>query len=92
LHPGGHMTNSSANASASDHAGKESPANEHESDDSPMSDAAAQDALDYGDKEKIDQVLDELDVSTTRSGKDQSSKPDTEGSNSSSKNLDEQDE
>jgi len=57
-----------------------------------MSDAAAQHALDHGDNEKIDQALDELDVSTTRSGKDQSGKADTEGSNSSGKNLDEQDE
>jgi hypothetical protein len=86
------MTNSSANANTPDHAGKELRANdEPASDDSPMSGAAAQAALDHGDNEKIDQALDELDVSTTRSGKDQSSKPDTEGSNSSSKNLDEQD-
>jgi hypothetical protein len=53
-------------------------------------DRAAREALDRGDKEKIDKKLDELDVSTTESGKDQSSKPDTKGSNSSSKNLDEQ--
>ncbi|WP_370653516.1 serine protease [Caballeronia sp. Lep1P3] len=53
-------------------------------------DRAAQDALDRGDKEKIDKTLDELNVSTTDSGKDQSRKSDTEGSNSSSKNLDEQ--
>ncbi|MDR5794678.1 hypothetical protein QCE49_14980 [Caballeronia sp. LZ008] len=53
-------------------------------------DRAAREALDRGDKEKIDKKLDELDVSRTESGKDQSSKPDTEGSNSSSKNLDEQ--
>jgi hypothetical protein len=86
------MTNLSADASTPDHAGKEPSAKEHESVDSPMSDAAAQDALDNGDNEKIDQALDDLDVSTTRSGKDQSSKSDTEGSNSSSKNLDEQDE
>ncbi|WP_244173605.1 hypothetical protein [Caballeronia temeraria] len=52
--------------------------------------AHAREALDRGDKEKIDKKLDELDVSTTESGEDQSSKPDTEGSNSSSKNLDEQ--
>jgi hypothetical protein len=44
------------------------------------------------DHQKIDQVLDELDVSTTSSGEDQTAKPDTEGSNSSSKNLDEQNE
>lgn len=53
-------------------------------------DRAAREALDRGDKEKIDKKLDELDVSRTESGKDRSSKPDTEGSNSSSKNLDEQ--
>ena len=56
----------------------------------PMSDESAQRALDGGDHQKIDRALDELDVSTTDSGKDQSAKPDTEGSNSSSKNLDEQ--
>lgn len=55
-----------------------------------VSDESVQQALDQGDKEKIDQTLDELGVSTTESGKDQSHKPDTEGSNSSSKNLDEQ--
>ncbi|WP_255504274.1 hypothetical protein [Caballeronia sp. EK] len=38
----------------------------------------------------MDRKLDELDVSTTESGKDQSSKPDTKGSNSSSKKLDQQ--
>ncbi|MEK6293559.1 MAG: hypothetical protein V4793_19660 [Paraburkholderia tropica] len=58
----------------------------------PMTDEEARDALENGDNEKIDRVLDELDVSTTKSGKDQTRKPDTEGSNSSSKNLDEQDE
>ncbi|RZF26624.1 hypothetical protein EVC45_26730 [Paraburkholderia sp. UYCP14C] len=56
----------------------------------PMSDEDAQHALDQGDNGKIDRALDELDVSTTESGKDQTAKPDTEGSNSSSKNLDEQ--
>lgn len=55
-----------------------------------ISDEAAQRALDEGDHEKIDRTLDELNVSTTESGRDQSAKPDTEGSNSSSKNLDEQ--
>ncbi|TCG06086.1 hypothetical protein BZM27_28970 [Paraburkholderia steynii] len=54
------------------------------------SDVETKRALEQGDKEKIDQMLDELNVSTTESGKDQTSKPDTEGSNSSSKNLDEQ--
>ena len=34
----------------------------------PVSDEAAQRALDGGDHEKIDRKLDELDVSTTRSG------------------------
>jgi hypothetical protein len=57
-----------------------------------ISDEAAQRALDEGDNEKIDMALDALDVSTTGSGKDQTSKPDTEGSNSSSKNLDEHNE
>jgi hypothetical protein len=50
----------------------------------------ARKALDEGDKKKIDETLDDLNVSKTESGKDQSSKPDTEGSNSSSKNLDEE--
>jgi hypothetical protein len=45
-----------------------------------------------GDKETIDRELAELHVSTTASGKDQSQKPDTEGSSSSSKNLDDQDD
>jgi hypothetical protein len=58
----------------------------------PLSDQDAQRRLDSGDKEKIDKKLDELDVSQTSSGKDQTAKPDTEGSNSSSKNLDEQDD
>lgn len=56
------------------------------------SDETARRALDEGDNEEIDSALDELDVSTTGSGKDQTSKPDTEGSSSSSKNLDEQNE
>ena len=56
----------------------------------PMSDDDAQQALDQGDKAKIDKALDDLDVSTTKSGRDQTAKPDTEGSNSSSKNCDEQ--
>jgi hypothetical protein len=55
-----------------------------------ISDGAARRAPDEGDSEKIDRALDELNVSTTWSGKDQTSKPDREGSNSSSKNLDEQ--
>lgn len=56
------------------------------------SDEEAQRALNQGDKEKIDKVLAEQDVSTTEAGSDQTQKPDTEGSNSSSKNLDEQGE
>jgi hypothetical protein len=63
---------------------------EPRSKDQPMSDETARRALDRGDNEKIDRALEELDVSTTKSGKDQSRKPDTEGSNSSSKNVDEQ--
>ncbi|WP_260854089.1 hypothetical protein [Paraburkholderia sp. BCC1886] len=55
-----------------------------------VSDEDARKALNEGDNEKIDKALDDLDVSTTSSGEDQRTKPDTEGSNSSSKNLDEQ--
>jgi hypothetical protein len=58
----------------------------------PISDDEVQHNLDHGDKEKIDKNLDELGVSKTSSGKDQTAKPDTEGSNSSSKNLDEQED
>jgi hypothetical protein len=58
----------------------------------PVSDDEAQRRLHEGDSEKIDRKLDELDVSTTSSGNDQTAKPDTEGSNSSSKNLGEQDD
>ncbi|MEA3124374.1 MAG: hypothetical protein QOD67_1393 [Caballeronia sp.] len=58
----------------------------------PISDDEVQHNLDHGDKEKIDKKLDELGVSKTSSGKDQTAKPDTEGSNSSSKNLDEQED
>jgi hypothetical protein len=54
------------------------------------SDEDARKALESGDNQKIDKLLDELNVSTTASGEDQTAKPDTEGSNSSSKNLDEQ--
>lgn len=57
-----------------------------------VSDEEAQRHLDEGDSEKIDRKLDELDVSKTSSGNNQTAKPDTEGSNSSSKNLDEQDD
>jgi hypothetical protein len=57
-----------------------------------MSDEEAQQALDQEDNQKIDRVLDDEDVSTDAAGEDQTSKPDTEGSNSSSKNLDEQDD
>ncbi|MDR5747858.1 hypothetical protein QCE73_32225 [Caballeronia sp. LZ029] len=41
-------------------------------------------------KDTIDRKLDELKVTKTESGKDETTKPDTEGSNSSSKNLDEE--
>ncbi|WP_168787322.1 hypothetical protein [Paraburkholderia aromaticivorans] len=57
-----------------------------------VSDEDAQRALDGGDNRKIDEALDQLDVSTTASGKDQTAEPDTEGSNSSSKDLDHQDD
>jgi hypothetical protein len=60
--------------------------------DKPTSDDKTDDQLKQGDKDIIDKTLEELNVSTTSSGKDQTSKPDTEGSNSSSKNLDEQDD
>ncbi|MBT2794768.1 hypothetical protein [Paraburkholderia strydomiana] len=60
----------------------ESEPDERRAGDQPMSDEAARDALGHGDNDKI----------TTKSGKDQSRKPDTEGSNSSSKNVDEQDD
>ncbi|MDR5822530.1 hypothetical protein [Caballeronia sp. LZ043] len=43
-------------------------------------------------KDTIDRKLDELNVSKTESGKDQTQKPDTEGSTSSSKNLDDEDD
>jgi hypothetical protein len=86
------MTNSSANAGRSDHRAEKPLANGAGSPDGPVSDEAAQHALAHGDNEKIDRVLNELDVSTTTTGKDQSGKADTEGSNSSSKNLDEQNE
>jgi hypothetical protein len=56
--------------------------------DNGMTDEEAQRALDEGDNRKIDRMLDELDVSTTATGEDQTAKPDTDGSNSSSKNLD----
>ncbi|WP_250517010.1 hypothetical protein [Caballeronia sp. INDeC2] len=46
--------------------------------------------LDNGDSDKIDETLEDLGVTKTNDGKDTSEKPDTEGSNSSSKNLDEE--
>jgi hypothetical protein len=58
----------------------------------PKPDEATQRAPDEGDADKIDHMLEQLHVSTTDSGQDQSDKPDTEGSGSSSKNLDEQGE
>lgn len=66
-------------------------AGEQSGSDSGMTDEEAQRALDEGDNRKIDRMLDQLDVSTTATGEDQTAKADTEGSNSSSKNLDEQD-
>ncbi|MEA3119227.1 MAG: hypothetical protein QOI13_2497 [Paraburkholderia sp.] len=86
------MTKSPSNDSKAAHSGTGSLPAEGQPPDQPMSDGAARHALDHGDNEKIDRALDELDVSTTRSGKDQTHKPDTEGSNSSSKNVDEQNE
>ncbi|WP_250494995.1 hypothetical protein [Caballeronia sp. GAWG1-1] len=58
----------------------------------PLSDDEGNKQLDPGTKEIIDKKLEELNVSKTSSGKDQTCKPDTEGSSSSSKNLDEQDD
>jgi hypothetical protein len=46
--------------------------------------------LDEGDSDKIDAVLEELGVTKTAVGARETEKPDTEGSNSSSKNLDEE--
>ena len=86
------MTKPPSNDSKAVHPGTGSRPEEGRPADKPMSDGAARHALEHGDNEKIDRALDELDVSTTRSGKDQTHEPDTEGSNSSSKNLDEQDE
>jgi hypothetical protein len=58
--------------------------------DAPLVGKSAQKELSQGTKDVIDKKLDELNVSKTESGKDQTAKPDTEGSNSSSKNLDEE--
>ncbi|GJH12754.1 hypothetical protein CBA19CS11_27970 [Caballeronia novacaledonica] len=58
-------------------------------DSTPVGESAPKE-LSQGTKDVIDKKLEELKVSKTESGKDQSSKPDTEGSNSSSKNLDEE--
>lgn len=85
------MTNPSGNDKRAVPSG-DAHSSEQRPSDQPMSDEAAQEALDRGGSEKIDRVLDELDVSTTESGEDQTMKSDTEGSNSSSKNLDEQNE
>lgn len=88
------MKNASGNDSKSGSGHEKSASDENSFErrthDRPVSNEEAQEALDRGDSEKIDRVLDELHVSTTESGKDQSGKPDTEGSNSSSKNLHEQ--
>ena len=56
-----------------------------------ISDEEVQRKLDDGDSDKIDTVLEELGVTKTDAGADQTEKSDTEGSNSSSKNLDEED-
>jgi hypothetical protein len=84
------MTNSSPDDNGLSQSENKSKSNDRGAAAQPMSDEAARHALDHGDNEKIDRALDELDVSTTKSGKDQPQKPDTEGSNSSSKNLDQQ--
>lgn len=86
------MTNEMDNDSQIPKSAGSSNSSDRRSPDQPMPDEATQEALDRGDSEKIDRVLDELNVSTTESGKDQTGKSDTEGSNSSSKNLDEQKE
>ncbi|WP_250866423.1 hypothetical protein [Caballeronia sp. INSB1] len=52
-----------------------------------IEDADIRQKLDDGDSEKIDAVLEDLGV--TKHG-DDAGKPDTEGSNSSSKNLDDE--
>ena len=44
-----------------------------------ISDEDARKALEQGDNQKIDRILDELNVSTTSSGEDQTAKPDTKG-------------
>jgi hypothetical protein len=47
--------------------------------------------LEEGDSEKIDTVLENRGVTKTTAGADRTEKSYTEGSNSSSKNLDEED-
>lgn len=56
----------------------------------PLTDEEVQRKLDEGDSDKIDAVLEDLGVTKTAAGADQTDKADTEGSNSSSKNLDEE--
>jgi hypothetical protein len=51
---------------------------------------SSKEGVDSDTKDTIDRKLDELNVSKTEAGKDQKQKPDTEGSTSSSKNLDEE--
>ncbi|MFM0394866.1 hypothetical protein [Paraburkholderia phytofirmans] len=80
------------NTDEPDDSGNRSESGDADPTDEITSDEAVQRALDEGDRNKINRTLNELNVSTTVSGKDQTSQPDTEGSNSSSKNLDEQNE
>ncbi len=84
------MSDRTGTASAANHVATSEQPRNGENEDRGMSDQEARTALDQGDNQKIDKVLDEVDVSTTESGEDQTAKPDTEGSNSSSKNIDEQ--
>jgi hypothetical protein len=53
-------------------------------------DAAAREQLRKGDADKIDRKLEELGVAKSKSGADQRDQPDSEGSASSSKNLDQE--
>jgi hypothetical protein len=57
-----------------------------------ISDEEVHRKLEEGDSDKIDAALEDQGVTKTSSGEDQTAKPDTEGSNSSSKNLDEESE
>jgi hypothetical protein len=91
LNSGGTVNNSTSQDKGKDRAAGAQQPTEPKGEER-MSDDEAQRALDRGDSDKIDRKLAELHVSTTASGKDQTQKPDTEGSNSSSKNCDEQNE